>query len=57
MELLPDTERLDIIRSLKTDHLDDIYRILEDSKDWRFKRWEIKKYIKVNEFVEFIRVK
>ena len=42
---------------LKTDHLDDIYKILEDQKDWQFKLWEIKKYIKVNEFVEFIRVK
>ena len=50
------SEILDSAGELNPDNLDEIYRILEDSKDSRFHILEINKYRKVTYFVKFLMV-
>ena len=47
---------MDIDRALSPEHLVDISRTLEESKDTRFWIWKIEKYCKVADFLNQLRV-
>ena len=47
-----DAERLDSDGEFKTENLEYITRIFEDTSDSRFRLWDIQKYKKVTEFIK-----